>query len=192
MTLHKTAALYLVFLGYREKHSPSGPYYVFDVVDADGSHDVCRLDAIHRNAVDWLFDSLDKGESAQAPVIRDHRVGYRIDLTAAREIKEARRAPAPPNKPLPPVRTYSVSRPAPTAPPRPLKTPGLSPRAHGKTRVQFTIETEKYEFLRDIAKAQGYESHTDCLRNMVDRLIEATQAAVRSMETASAQKEEES
>ena len=85
MSTHKTAALVVTFYDYLLKTSPTGQYYVFKVTDKDGRQDICRSDEIHRSAIEPIFEAIDKGETIDAPVIRDVRHGYRIDLSAVHD-----------------------------------------------------------------------------------------------------------
>lgn len=160
MSTHKTAALKAVFVAYSLRTSPTGEYYVFNVIDDKHLTDICRMDAIHKSKVQWIFDAIDQNEKVIAPVIRDLKSGYRIDLSAVDDFNPSPQSPAPV---LPPKPSPEPRKPAKTSP-------------KGKTRIQMNIEPWKHEFIERLAAAEGYETYTDWLRGIIDRVIEAAQA----------------
>ena len=159
MSTHKTAALVVTFYDYLLKTSPTGQYYVFKVTDKDGHQDICRSDEIHRSAIEPIFEAIDKGETIDAPVIRDVRHGYRIDLSAVHDFF--------PRPAKPPVfdPTASVPIPAPKH---------YSVLAEGKTsRIQTHVTPAQAEALRALAEAESYPSLSDWLRALLERILDA-------------------
>lgn len=154
MSQHRTATLQVAFLDYHLRNSPTGQYYVFNVLaqGEERERDVCRMDSIHRSTVSWLFDALDRGDSVIAPVVRDVRgFGYRIDLLAIREHAESRRV-------------ANATR-------KKHEAPNAADRR--RIRVQFNVDSEKLQQIEEAAKADGYSNHSDWLRAVVDKALKS-------------------
>jgi hypothetical protein len=158
MSTHQTAALKALFLLYTKKGSPTGEYYFFKILTLpDGETDFCRMDAIHTGRVPWLFAALDEGKPIYAPVIKDLKAGYRIDLTALDQFDPAKTGIPAGSVALPVAKPKSVTSAA-------------------KTRIQINIEPAKYEALCKLAEAEGFKSHSDWLRAVIDRVLDAAGA----------------
>jgi hypothetical protein len=151
MSTHQTAALKALFLSFVKKDSPTGEYYFFKIVTLDGEQSFCRMDAIHASRVPWLLSAMSERRQVWAPVIRDIKAGYRIDLTALDQFE-----------PGPKTSAKQSSRTGPTA------TPPVA-----KTRIQINIEPAKYEAICRLAEAEGFRTHSDWLRAVVDRVLDA-------------------
>lgn len=173
MTKHKVAALTVLFHSYTLKSSRTGEYYIFDVTTKEGEADICRMDAIHRRACEKLFESLDKHEKVIAPVIRDVKYGYRIDLTAIREFFQEREPEPRPD----PVYSIPVELPSRGEPPVKTYNPALEADRARRVRAQFWIEKGKLEDLEALAKAEGYDTYTDWIRARVDLALNSRRAA---------------
>jgi len=182
MATHKTAALVVTFLNYKLRVSSTGDYYTFDVADKDGHYDVCRMDSIHRHRVSAVFSALDKGDSIKAPVIRDSKWGYRIDLAAIDDFFPRERVPSlplpPPWETPTPVVSYSPSTEYPPMPPVKVIKPDEPQK---RVRAQLYLDPSTYEAMSAIAKAEGYKSYADWLKGIIDRAIDAAAGAGRAV-----------
>lgn len=111
------------------------------------------MDAIHKSKVQWIFDAIDQNEKVIAPVIRDLKSGYRIDLSAVDDFNPDKKEVKPI---LPPIKTKPIS-------------------TKGKTRIQLNIDPQTHEIIERLAEAEGYDTYTDWLRGIIERIISAAQ-----------------
>jgi hypothetical protein len=87
MAKHETVPLVANFTSYQERRATNNStYYVFQINlrfnSKDAISDICRMDSIHRSRVLQIFQALDGNRTINAPVVRDPKGGYRIDLSA--------------------------------------------------------------------------------------------------------------
>jgi hypothetical protein len=158
MSKHETAALTALFLDYGTKESPRGRYFVFTIKLHSGEEDICRMDAIHRKIVEPIFESLDAGNPIIGPVERDSKFGYRVDLSCARTFFQ---------KPRVEYSGTQLQSPVP-APEERRREPRPKVR-----RAQFNVDIDTYERIEALAEAEGFQSYSDWIRAVIDRVLAA-------------------